>query len=369
MKDNNTNSYNNLDEDSIDIIALLKTVWNGKKLIVKTTAVFFIIGCIVALLSPVVYTAQTTFIPQVSEDQMSSSKGLGSLASLAGINLNQGSSSTSDSYLSPLLYSKIANSDEFSLKLIEEELISLNGDKFTLKEYMLSGTNSSFNLIGFIKKYTIGLFTKNDNEIKSNEIVNGYNFISQEEFDLVKSFKEKFSIVLNDKDGYIEVIASDKDAFISTQLVKIVTKNLQSRIIELRTNKIKERLEYSKNQYELKQIEFNILQNNVADFKDSNKNISTARFMSELQKLESEYQLQQNILMTLASEFNNNKIKLNKDTPIFSVIDEVSVPNERSEPKRSLIALIYVFLGVVLSTGYLLVKDPLAEIIKNIKEA
>jgi len=368
MKDNNTNSYNNLDEDSIDIIALLKTVWKGKKLIVKTTAVFFIIGCIVALLSPVVYTAQTTFIPQVSEDQMSSSRGLGSLASLAGINLSQGSS-TSDSYLSPLLYSKIASSDEFSLKLIEEELISLNGDKFTLKQYLLTGTYSSFNLIRFIKKYTIGLFTKNDNELKNNEIVKGYNFISQEEFGLVNSFKEKFSIVLNDKDGYIEVIASDKDAFISTQLVKIVTKNLQSRIIELRTNKIKERLEYSKNQYELKQIEFNILQNNVADFKDSNKNISTARFMSELQKLESEYQLQQNILMTLASEFINNIIKLNKDTPIFSVIDEVSVPNQRSEPKRSLIALIYVFLGVVLSTGYLLVKDPLAEIIKNIKEA
>ena len=369
MKENQLNSYNNLEEDSIDINALLKTLWIGKKLIVKTTILFFVIGCIVALLSPVVYTAQTTFIPQVSEDQMSTSKrGLGSLASLAGINLNQGSS-TSDSYLSPLLYSKIANSDEFSLKLIEEELISLNGDKFSIKQYMLSETNSSFNLIGFIKKYTIGLFTKNDNELKSKETVNGYDFITQEEFGLVKSFKEKFSIVLNEKEGYIEVIASDKDAFISTQLVKIVTKNLQSRIIELRTNKIKERLEYSKNQYELKQIEFNILQNNVADFKDSNKNISTARFMSELQKLESEYQLQQNILINLASEFNNNKIKLNKDTPIFSVIDEVSVPNEKSEPKRSLIALIYLFLGVVLSTVYLLAKEPLIEIIKNIKEA
>jgi LPS O-antigen subunit length determinant protein (WzzB/FepE family) len=369
MKENQANSYNNLEEDSIDIIALLKTLWIGKKLIVKTTILFFVVGCLVALLSPVVYTSETTFVPQVSDDQMSSSKGgLGSLASLAGINLNQGSS-TSDSYLSPLLYSKIANSDEFSLKLIEEELINLNGDKFSIKQYMLSDTNSSFNLIGFIKKYTIGLFTKNDNELKSKEIVNGYNFISQEEFDLVNSFKEKFSIVLNDKEGYIEVIASDKDAFISTQLVKIVTKNLQSRIIELRTNKIKERLEYSKNQYEQKQIEFNILQNNVADFKDSNKNISTARFMSELQKLESEYQLQQNILMTLASEFNNNKIKLNKDTPIFSVIDEVSVPNERSEPKRSFIALIYLFLGVVLSTGYLLAKEPLTGIIKNIQEA
>ena len=91
--------------------------------------------------------------------------------------------------------------------------------------------------------------------------------------------------------------------------------------------------------------------------------------MSELQKLESEYQLQENILMTLASEYNNNKIKLNKDTPIFSVIDEVSVPNQRSAPKRSLIVLIYMFLGVVLSIFFLLAKEPLIKLIKNIREA
>ena len=73
--------------------------------------------------------------------------------------------------------------------------------------------------------------------------------------------------------------------------------------------------------------------------------------------------------MTLASEYNNNKIKLNKNTPIFSVIDEVSVPNGRSEPKRSLIALIYVFLGILLSLGYVLAKEPLIGIIKRINEA
>jgi uncharacterized protein involved in exopolysaccharide biosynthesis len=105
----------------------------------------------------------------------------------------------------------------------------------------------------------------------------------------------------------------------------------------------------------------------VAEFKDSNKNISTARFMSELQKLESEYQLQQNILINLASEYNNNKIKLNKDTPIFSVIDEVSIPNERSEPKRSLLVIIFVFLGLILSISFILGKEPLINLVKEIK--
>jgi len=369
MKDNQTNSYNNLEEDSIDIIALLKTVWNGKKIIIKTTAVFFIIGCIVAVLSPVVYTSQTSFVPQVSDEELSTSKGLGSLAALAGINLNS-SKETSDSYLSPLLYSKLAESEEFSYNIIKEEIINLNGNKLTIKEYLLSNKSSfNFNPIAFVKKYTIGLFLNNKTKENNSDILKDYNFLSEEDFELVNSFKVKFTMEISEKEGYIKVIATDKNAFISTQLVEKVTKNLQSKIIELRTNKIKERLEYSKEQYEIKQVEFDFLQKTLAEFKDSNKNISTAKFMSELQKLESEYQLQQSILINLASEYNNNKIKLNKDTPIFSVIDEVSVPNGKSKPKRSLIALIWVFLGVVLSTGYLLVKEPLAELIKNIKEA
>jgi len=370
MKDNQTNSYNNLEEeDSIDIIAFLIKVWKGKKIIIKTTAVFFIIGCIVAVLSPVVYTSQTTFVPQVSDEELSTSKGLGSLASLAGINLNS-SKETSDSYLSPLLYSKLAESEEFSYNIIKEEIINLNGNKLTIKEYLLSNKSSfNFNPIAFVKKYTIGLFLNNKTKENNSDILKDYNFLSEEDFGLVNSFKVKFTMEISEKEGYIKVIATDKNAFISTQLVEKVTKNLQSKIIELRTNKIKERLEYSKEQYEIKQVEFDFLQKTLAEFKDSNKNISTAKFMSELQKLESEYQLQQSILINLASEYNNNKIKLNKDTPIFSVIDEVSVPNEKSKPKRSLIALIWVFLGVVLSTGYLLVKEPLAELIKNIKEA
>ena len=139
MTDNQANSHNNLDEDSIDIIALLKTIWIGKKFIGKVTILFFLIGCIVALLSPIVYTSETTFVPQASEDQ-SSKSGLGSIASLAGINLNSANGS-SESYLSPLLYSKLAESEEFSRDIIEEEIFYLNGNKLTIKEHLQSNNN------------------------------------------------------------------------------------------------------------------------------------------------------------------------------------------------------------------------------------
>ena len=355
------------DEDSIDIIAVIKTAWDGRKLVVKSVAAFFIIGCIAALSSPVIYTSETTFVPQTSDDQMSSApKGLGSLAGLVGINLGS-SGSSNDSYLSPLLYSKIADSEEFSINLLNEQLFNLEAETLTIKDY-LSKDAGGFNLIGFIKKYTIGLFSSDSpEETSSNPALSAYNFISIEDFKMISGLREKFSIELNEKEGYIKVIANDEDAFISTQLVSLVTKNLQSRIIALRTNKIKERLDYSKEQYDDKRSEFETLQNKVAQFKDSNKNISTAMFLSELEKLQSEYTLQENILMTLASEYNNNKIKLNKDTPIFSVIDEVFVPNSRSAPKRSLIVIIWMFLGFVLAVGYILVKKPVIDLLSELK--
>ena len=366
MTENNSKEMTPIDEDSIDIIALLKTVWDGRKLIVKIVVAFFVIGCIVALSSPIVYTSETTFVPQTSDDQMSTPKGLGSLAGLVGIDFNSASSSN-DSYLSPLLYSKIADSEEFSINLLEEQLINLEGETLTIKNYLMKDAGG-FNLIGFIKKYTIGLFSSDSSEGASvNSALENYNFISTEDFGVINSLKEKFSIELNDKEGYIKVIANDENAFISSQLVSLVTKNLQSRIIDLRTKKIKERLDYSKEQYDLKRTEFENLQNKVARFKDSNKNISTAMFLSRLEKLQSEYTLQQNILMTLANEYNQNKIKLNKDTPIFSVIDEVFVPNERSEPKRSMIVIVWVFLGFVLVVGYLLAKAPIMTLLSELK--
>lgn len=359
---------NQANDDSIDIIAILKKIWTDRKLIVKSVISFFIIGCLVSLISPVKYTSQTTFVPQISDDQMSPSNKLGSLASLAGLNINS-TEMPSDSYLSPLLYTKIIDSEEFSLKLLSAELISSSSNKLTIREYLLLNKSPlNFNPINFIKKYTIGLFLNKKSVEINSDILMDYNFISNVDYSLIRKLRKKFRIELNEKEGFVKVLAQDKDAFISTQIVEQVTKSLQSKIIEIRTNKIKERLEFSKRQYELKQVEFNLLVNKLAEFKDSNKSISTALFLSELQKLESDYQLQQNILINLASEYNNNKIKLNKDTPIFSVIDEVSVPKDRSKPKRTLIVIICVFFGLALTMGFILAKESVIDLIKEIKK-
>ena len=375
MNKDNPDLYRDFEEDSINIVPILKKIWTDKKIVLKFSGVFFIIGIIIALFSPVVYESQITFVPQTSDSSNSINNGYSELASLAGININT-ESSVNDKYISPLLYSKIFESDEFSLSILNEELIFLNGNRSSVKDYLLS--DSSFNPIGFIKgilgfieKYTIGLLTTSkeiDTELLSKEYLDSYNFISDGDNIIIDLFSSRFTIDVNKKDGYIRVVAMDKNAFISTQFVEMITKSLQYRIIALRTSKIKEQLDFSKEQYENQKIEFENLQKKLAEFQDSNKNINTAVFLSELQKLQSEYQLQQTILTSLASEYNNNKIKLNKDTPIFTILDNVSVPNQRSEPKRKQIVLTYTFFGIILAVFYVLSQEGLRKFLKELKD-
>jgi uncharacterized protein involved in exopolysaccharide biosynthesis len=363
MKENNFNTYNNLEEDSIDIIAIIKNVWIERKLIFKISFIFLLIGLLIAISTPSVYTSQTTFVPQLNQDELSNSRGLGSLASIVGIDLN--STSSNDSYLSPLLYTKISETDEFLLKLLYEEIYFEDGNKISVKSY-LKDNYSTYNILSIIitiKDY----FIKKNTVSYNDEIKNNFNYISDEDYDLNKLLKEKFLVTINDTEGYLNISSTTYHAIISAQIVKHITQNLQEKIIKLRTKKVREQLEFSKKQYELKQEEFDLLQKQLAEFKDSNKNISTAMFLSQLQSLESEYQLQQNILVSLASEYNSNKIKLNKNTPIFSVIDEVSIANEKSGPKRLLILLLSVFIGLIVSIGLVIGKETINDLKDQLK--
>ena len=45
----------------------------------------------------------------------------------------------------------------------------------------------------------------------------------------------------------------------------------------------------------------------------------------------------------------------------------MTIPFERSAPKRFLIVIGFGFLGIVVSVGYVFLKEPLNEILKSIK--
>ena len=95
-------------EDEIDLMAIAKTLWGGRKTILISIFIGTILGVFVALLTPNQYTATSIMVPQTGGKSQSS---LSSLASLAGVDLGM----TESSEISRAIYPKIVNSSPSNL--------------------------------------------------------------------------------------------------------------------------------------------------------------------------------------------------------------------------------------------------------------
>ena len=54
---------NNPAEDEIDLVEIIQKLWRNRRFILKVTAVFAVLGFIVAISTPNVYTASCTMVP------------------------------------------------------------------------------------------------------------------------------------------------------------------------------------------------------------------------------------------------------------------------------------------------------------------
>ena len=349
--------------DEIDLIELLKKIYLEKKLILKISVLAALFGVVYALSQPNEYTSSTTFIPQLSSGVKTGGSSLSGLASLAGINIG---SMESSSEFPPTLYPQVVNGVPFRVELLSNE-ITLNNELVVVKDYFLEN-KSSFNILRTIKKYTIGLpsliLFKNQKEYTNQSKI--YS-ITEEDKGLFQILENNLSLSINEKEGFITISYTDNNKNVAAQVTQIAQNLLQEKIIEFKNKSSKEMLDFATKQYSDKKESYEKLQDERAVFVDKNINISSSLFQNKLSRLESEVNISESIVQQLASQVEQAKLQVNKDTPVFTTIKPVTIPFERSAPKRSLIVIVFVFLGLVLSAAYVLVKEPISDIIKSIK--
>lgn len=351
--------------DEIDLIELFKKIYVSKKFIFKTVIFAALFGVIFALFQPNEFTSSTTFIPQLSSGVKTGGSSLSGLASLAGINIG---SMESSSEFPPTLYPQVVNGVPFRLDLLSNE-IKINNKVVLVRDYFLE-KKSSFNIIGTIKKYTIDLPSlilssfKDESEILNKSII--YS-ITQEDKALFELINNNLSLSINEKEGFITITFTDSNKNVAAQITQIAQNLLQQKIIEFKNMSSKEMLDFALKQYSEKKDFYEKLQDERALFVDKNINISSSLFQNKLSRLDSEVNILESIVQQLASQVEQAKLQVNKDTPVFTTIQPVTIPFQKSAPKRSLIVIVFAFLGLVLSSGFVLVKEPAKEILRSIK--
>ncbi|WP_372755453.1 Wzz/FepE/Etk N-terminal domain-containing protein [Labilibaculum sp.] len=364
MQENNKNISPQTD-DEIDLIQLAKTLWNGRRTVIKTTLIFMALGLFIALFSAKEYTATTTMVPQSSDGSSSMGGSLSGLAAMAGINL--GGSTGSD--IPPTLYPKVLSSIPFQKELMQTSLTIEGQEKqITFADYYLEVKKPG--LLGYIKKYSIGLpgllikaIKGEPDKTDSQELEDGGLLsISEDEKQLIEILNAQLSIEVNDKDGYVSLSARMPEARAAAQLAKKAQELLQEAITNFKIKKAQEQLAFVEGRYAENEIIYNAAQDKLARFRDQNKNMSSAVAQTQLERLQSDFSMASSVYTELAKQLETQKIQVKEDTPVFTIIEPVSVPIEKSKPKRPMILIIWTFLGGIVGVGMVFGKEFLASI-------
>ena len=357
-------------EEEIDLVEVIRKLWNNRKLILKITIVFMVLGVLVALFSPKEYTAGCTMVPQSGDKKMGGN--LSGLASMVGINLGGASSGE---ILAPTIYPKIVSSIPFRKDLMETPLKFEDYEEpITLLDYYTKDEYQKFSLGGTIMKYTVGLPGVIISAIRGEDtttISTGegslIQSLSQDEKKMSEKLNNMISLNVNDKEGYVQLTASLPEPLAVAQLAQQAQVLLQQYITRFKIEKVQSNLDFVRNQYEKSKLRYEEKQEELAKFRDANKNFSSAVAKTKEEVLTNEYNLAYSVYSELAKQLEQAEIAVNETTPILTVVEPVVVPTERSKPKRGLICVLFTFLGVFAGVGTVLAIPFVANVFGNDK--
>ena len=358
-------SYNRLpegEESELDLMALARTIWQGRRTVFISVGICAVLGVFIALFSPKKYTVSTVIVPQISS---SSNSSLTSLASLAGFDLG-GAKSTAE--LSPILYPQIVNSVPFQLELMNTPLRFEECDTaVSLFTYYTDIKKPS--VIGVVKKYTIGIPFLLLDIIRGDKPEPDYSgsgdgtplpmSLTKDQEEMSKSLDEMVSLVTNSKEGYLTLTVTGPEALATAQLAQRAQQLLQQEIIKFKVEKSQAELDFVQGRYDEVKRETEALQAQVARFTDRSKDLINTYSQLEQTRIQNKYSISNSVYQELAKQLEQAKLQVKKDTPAFSVLKPVVIPLERSAPKRSQILAIWLFLGCVIGAGLVLLKQNL----------
>lgn len=360
-----------VEEQEIDLVELIQKMWINRWLIIKVTGVFVVLGVLVALFSAKVYTASCDIVPDTGK---SGNSKMSSLAALAGVNLGEGTDVTN---LSPLVYQNIMNGTSFRKELMQTKIDFEEVDKpVSFFEYYTSEEYNKPSVFSYIKKYTIGLPFVILNAIRGEQPEPDYSAIgnsegptvetlNKEEFDAMKILEQSISLTLEEKKGFVTITSNMPEAVASAQLAQATVVLLQKYITEFKIAKVQSNLDFIQGRYDEAKKNFEDIQIRRAAFRDANTNTNKYSARVEAEKLDAEYTLAMNLYSELATQLEQAKIEVKKDTPILTVVRPVTIPYKKSKPQRLQILVAFTFLGVVAGAGLVLGLPMLANITGN----
>ncbi len=332
----------------IDLLAFIVKVIKEWKLLLRFIGVAIIIGIIVALCTPKYYKSEVILAPELSSGGLGLSDNLADMAANFGIELG-GKSSMDAIY--PELYPDIFNSTEFVMKLFDVP-VRLKDDNQS-RTYVHHITEELKIPFWNYPKIWLSEFLKPKDSQGTNDNKDEYK-ISRNDFEICKSIRDAILCTIDKKTSVISISVTDQDPLVAAIMADTIQQRLQNYITDYRTSKARTDYEYYNKLTQVAKADYEKTRQRYASTSDANSKVALKSIELLLEDMENDMQLKFNTYTSLNTQLQAAKAKVQERTPAFTIIQPPIMNYKASSLPRSMIVFIFIVLGILLDSLWIL---------------
>lgn len=338
------------EKSSIDFGKILKDILKHKTLYYKVLPVVFLLVAVFTLSLPNYYQCTVKLAPELGGSAKTGG-GLVSLASSFGFNI--GSAHSGTDAISPTLYPDLMNSVDFKTSLFPVKVMREEDQKtFSYYDYLMNEQKAPWWSKGMKAIFDIFITNEEDPQAKVDPFK-----LTKKQTDVVKAINEKVVCNVDKKTFVITINVTDQDALICATLADSVKTRLQNFITDYRTSKARVDLEYNKKVLAEVKAKYEKARDRYAAFSDSHRDVSSQSAQTKQADLQNEMQIQQQIYQQVVAQLQQAEMKVQENTPAFTVLQSATVPVKKSGPKRVQMCILFLFLAFLGTTIWILSKE------------
>ena len=354
------------EESEIDIMELISKLWKRRSMIIKCCIVGAVIGLVAGFSIPKTYKAGVTLVPEV---QQRTGSGVSTIASMMGVNLNN-----SVDAIDAEMYPDVVHSTGFIVNLFDLPVTFERKDSVItvplveyMKEYQKSPWWSAVIKFPFkVLGWCIDLVTPDEDEEEPvGEVSLNPQNLPKKERGVVKYFAENIMVNVDKKSLKTQMSLEMQDPLVVATVMEAVTENLKNYMTDYRTSKARQDVKNLEVICEQRKSDYYKAQQAYAAYIDSNKNVIRQSDNAERERLQQEMNLAYQVYSQVATQLEGARIQAEQAKPVFVILNDVTIPIQRSAPSKAKLLVIFTFLAGCCAAAWVLFGD---EYWKKLKE-
>ena len=341
-------------EDEVSLLDLLLVLARHTTLIVRTVLVFTLLGVTYALLAPEEFTSEARVVREAQQESGGLPSGIPSGA-LSGLGISLGGASSG---LTPAAYPDVLQSREVRLAVVRDTFRFPDAERpMTFVDYV----DRPAGPLSTVLEYTLWLpwtlkgalgSAISGSPAPAGTTDAGEPLIpSEEEDEALRTIGDMISASVDEETGLMTISVTAGGPQLAASLAESFLDHFATRVREVRTEKVRERLEFVEGRFKEAEQELETAEERLAQFLERNQNPTTATLRFRRDRLQRQVSFKEQLYSELQSQLTQTRLDLQRRQPVVTVVEEPVPPMNRSAPKRMLIVLLSLILGGFVGVG------------------